>query len=110
MPIGIRFRPLESAIEKKAVKQLEKKFKAKTFKMNPRGERGWPDRLVLLPNEVKVLIEFKRPGEELRPLQVIRKRELEALGHRVYVCESVEEAVAVCEKEIRRAGRRRTAD
>lgn len=35
--------------------------------------------------------ELKAPGKTLRPLQVKRKRQLEALGFRVYVIDDVEQ-------------------
>jgi hypothetical protein len=43
-----------------------------------------PDRLVLLPYSAIAFVETKAPGEVLRPLQIKRKRQLEALGFRVY--------------------------
>lgn len=35
--------------------------------------------------------ELKAPGKTLRPLQAVRKRQLEALGFRVYVIDSIEQ-------------------
>lgn len=54
------------------------------------GLDGVPDRLVLLPGGKIAFVEVKAPGKLLRPLQVKRKRQLEALGFRVYVIDSVE--------------------
>ena len=48
------------------------------------GLDGVPDRLVLLPGGKIAFIELKAPGNELRPLQVRRKRQLESLGFLVY--------------------------
>jgi len=48
------------------------------------GWDGAPDRLVLLPGGHVAFVELKAPGNTLRPLQVKRKRELEALGFLVY--------------------------
>ena len=48
------------------------------------GLDGVPDRLVLLPNGKLAFIELKAPGKELRPLQLRRKRQFEALGFPVY--------------------------
>ena len=48
------------------------------------GMSGVPDRLVLLPGKHLAFVEVKAPGETLRPLQVKRKRQLEALGFSVY--------------------------
>ena len=49
------------------------------------GWAGAPDRLVLLPGGHLAFVEVKAPGKTLRPLQVKRKGQLEALGFRVYV-------------------------
>ena len=46
------------------------------------------DRLVLLPGGKIAFIELKAPGKQLRPLQVRRKRQLEALGFLVYCIDS----------------------
>ncbi len=48
------------------------------------GMSGVPDRLVLLSGGRLAFVEVKAPGMHLRPLQVKRKRQLEALGFSVY--------------------------
>lgn len=48
------------------------------------GMDGVPDRLALLPSVRIAFIELKAEGKTLRPLQVRRKRQLEALGFSVY--------------------------
>ena len=48
------------------------------------GMSGVPDRLILLPGKRLAFVEVKAPGEIMRPLQVKRKRQLEALGFSVY--------------------------
>ena len=48
------------------------------------GWAGAPDRLILLPAGRLAFVEVKAPGMHLRPLQVKRKRQLEALGFSVY--------------------------
>ncbi len=54
------------------------------------GFNGMPDRLVLLHRGRIAFIELKAPGKMMRPLQVRRKRQLEALGFSVYCIDSVE--------------------
>ena len=54
------------------------------------GFNGMPDRLVLLPMGRIAFIELKAPGKMMRPLQVRRKRQLEALCFLVYCIDSVE--------------------
>ena len=55
------------------------------------GFNGMPDRIVLLPYCKMAFIELKAPGKELRPLQVRRKRQLEALGFSVYCIDEPEQ-------------------
>lgn len=49
------------------------------------GMDGIPDRIILLPCGRVAFAELKAPGKKLRPLQLRRKRQLEALGLRVFV-------------------------
>ena len=55
------------------------------------GFNGMPDRIVLLPMGRIAFVELKAPGKKMRPLQVRRKRQLEALGFLVYCIDSVEQ-------------------
>ena len=48
------------------------------------GTSGVPDRLILFPGKRMAFVEVKAPGMQMRPLQVKRKRQLEALGFSVY--------------------------
>ncbi|MGM9591069.1 MAG: VRR-NUC domain-containing protein [Faecousia sp.] len=53
------------------------------------GLDGVPDRLLLLPDGRMAFAELKAPGKQLRPLQNRRKRQLETLGFRVFVIDSI---------------------
>lgn len=55
------------------------------------GLDGVPDRLILLPGGKFAFVELKAPGKNLRPLQVLRKRQLEKLGFRVFVIDGTEQ-------------------
>ena len=55
------------------------------------GIDGMPDRIVLLPMGRIAFVELKAPGKKMRPLQVRRKRQLEALGFLVYCVDRVEQ-------------------
>lgn len=79
---------LEKQIEKKFSEKI-KKIGARAFKFVSPGVNGVPDRIVLMPNGKIVFAEIKAPGKKLRPLQQKRKEELEALGFKVYVIDSV---------------------
>lgn len=60
-------------------------------KFSSPGFDGVPDRLLLLPDGRLAFAEVKAPGKKLRPLQVKRKRQLEALGFSVYCIDSLEQ-------------------
>lgn len=45
---------------------------------------GVPDRIVLMPGGVMAFVETKATGETMRKLQKRRKKQLEALGFKVY--------------------------
>ncbi len=81
---------LESTIEQKLV-QAAKKRGGLALKFVSPGMDGVPDRIVLLPHGKLVFVELKAPGKTLRPLQVRRKEQLEALGFSVYCVDGVEQ-------------------
>jgi hypothetical protein len=62
------------------------------------GWDGVPDRIVLLPGARIAFAELKAPGKQLRPLQVKRKRQLEALGFRVYCIDRSEQIGGVLDE------------
>ena len=80
----------EKTIESKLVKAV-KNLGGLAPKFISPGLDGVPDRLVLLPGGKMAFIELKAPGKELRPLQVRRKRQLEALGFLVYCIDGPEQ-------------------
>ncbi|MTI71065.1 MAG: VRR-NUC domain-containing protein [Firmicutes bacterium] len=76
-------------------KQIEKRLRKEIIKMGglalkfvSPGIAGVPDRIILLPIGNALFVELKAPGKKLRPLQIKRKKELEALGFKVYVIDS----------------------
>ena len=77
----------EKTIETKLVQAVRAKGGLAPKFTSP-GFDGVPDRLVLLPGGKVAFIELKAPGKTLRPLQVRRKRQLEALGFSVYCIDS----------------------
>ena len=73
----------EKAIENK-LRKATKDMGGIALKFISPGMSGVPDRLILLPGKRLAFVEVKAPGEMMRPLQVKRKRQLEALGFSVY--------------------------
>lgn len=77
----------ENQIEQRLVREV-KKIKGMALKFISPGMAGVPDRLILLPGGEIFFVELKAPGKTLRPLQLKRKKQLEALGFKVYVIDS----------------------
>lgn len=84
---------LESIIEAGFVREMARRG-IHTLKLNLHGNRGWPDRLVLVPGGTPVFIEFKRPGKTAEPLQESRHRILQAAGYIVNVFDDLSVAVS----------------
>lgn len=80
----------EKQIEQKLVKAVRGMDGLALKFMSP-GFDGVPDRLILLPGGRMAFAEVKAMGCKPRPLQVRRKRQLEALGFSVYVIDSPEQ-------------------
>ena len=80
----------EKTIEQKLVRAVKLMGGLAPKFVSP-GLDGVPDRIVLLPGSKLVFVELKADGKKLRPLQVRRKRQLEALGFSVYCVSSTEQ-------------------
>ena len=80
----------EEYIEQKLVKAVKKRGGMALKFVSP-GLDGVPDRIVLLPMGRMAFVELKAPDKKMRPLQVRRKRQLEALGFLVYCIDRVEQ-------------------
>ena len=87
----------EKSIEQKLV-QTVCRMGGLAPKFTSPGWAGAPDRLVLLPGGHLAFVEVKAPGKILRPLQVRRKGQLEALGFRVYVIDNVQQIGGVLDE------------
>ena len=74
----------EKQVEQKLIKAV-KDVGGMCPKLVSPGTDGMPDRLVLLPGCRIAFVEVKAPGKEPRPLQVMRHRQLRALGFPVFV-------------------------
>ena len=87
----------EKSIEQKLV-QAVRRMGGIAPKFTSPGWAGAPDRLILLPSGHLAFVEVKAPGKTLRPLQVTRKGQLEALGFRVYVIDRPEQIGGVLDE------------
>ena len=80
----------EKYIEQKLVRAVKERGGIAPKFVSP-GLDGVPDRIVLLPMGRMAFVELKAPGKKMRPLQVKRKKQLEALGFLVYCIDGVEQ-------------------
>lgn len=81
---------LERTVERHLV-QAARKRGGLALKFVSPGMDGVPDRIVLLPHGKLAFVELKAPGKAMRPLQVRRKEQLEALGFSVYCVDGIEQ-------------------
>lgn len=80
----------EQKIERRLKKEIEL-IGGKALKFVSPGVSGVPDRIILLPYGKVIFVELKAPAKKLRPIQELRKKELEKLGFDYWVIDSYEE-------------------
>ena len=86
----------ETAIEAYLRDEI-KKLGGKAYKFVSPGNRGVPDRLVLLPGGQALFVELKAPGKESTTLQLKKQGDIRKLGFDVSVIDTkagVDEFVA----------------
>ncbi|PRR84546.1 VRR-NUC domain-containing protein [Clostridium vincentii] len=87
----------ESEVEKTLIFEVKKRGGIALKFISP-GMSGVPDRLVLMNCGRIAFIELKAPGKQMRPLQIKRKRQLEALGFLVYCIDKKEQIGGVLDE------------
>ena len=80
----------EYVVENEFVKAV-RKAGGVAYKLTSQTANGLPDRLVLFFPAKTVFVELKAPGKMLRPLQVKRKYQLNALGFPVLCIDRVQQ-------------------
>jgi len=85
----------EREVERRLVTAV-KKLGGLAPKFTSPGLDGVPDRLVLLPDGRLAFVEVKAPGQKM--LQLLRKRQLEELGFRVYCIDRPEQIGGVLDE------------
>jgi Holliday junction resolvase len=80
----------ESTLERALVREVEK-IGGLALKWTSPGQRGVPDRIVILPQGQTVYVEMKAPGKALDPLQIRWAKILRSMGHQVFKIDSQEE-------------------
>lgn len=86
---------LESTVEKKVCKYAKDKLGIINIKVKAAGKRGYPDRMFFIPGGKPLFIEFKKPGEDARPLQKYIHRILGDLGYEVQVHDDFQKAINI---------------
>ena len=81
-------RKLESSVERAFVRKC-KQLKVLQVKL---GYDSFPDRIALVPCKM-IFIEFKSPGEDLRPNQKSKIKRLRDLGLTVHVIDNNKDAI-----------------
>lgn len=81
----------ESDIEKRLVRDVHRAG-GRCYKWRSANTNGIPDRLCVFPHRVFGIAEIKAPGKPLSPLQAQIAAELAALGVRVWLIDSYEDA------------------
>lgn len=79
----------ERELERKLVKAVER-IGGQAPKWVSPGERGVPDRIVIMPHGKTYYVELKSETGQLHPLQARWIRKLLGLGHKAYVVDSEE--------------------
>jgi len=77
-------------IQKKSV-EYARTLGYKPHKMSTSDETGWPDYMFLGYYGHVLFVEFKRPGEPLRPRQIRMIRDMKDRGYTVFVVDDVNE-------------------
>lgn len=78
---------LERAIESALTREVLKRG-GRSIKLSAPSDRGWPDRLVLMPGGVAGFVELKAPGKKATALQLHRLQILAELGFVTAVADS----------------------
>ena len=89
---------LEHALERKCVDHALG-YGWLTVKLD-KAERAWPDREFIGLDNQHFYVEFKRPGQKLRPQQAHRIDRIIELGHDVYVLDAFDDFISVFERYI----------
>ena len=82
----------EKLVERRLVEYMKEK-KCLCIKLLSNHMQGVPDRLCLFPNGVVVFVELKTTGRKPRPIQLYVHKILTNLGFRVFVIDTVKDAI-----------------
>ena len=69
-------------------------------KLKAEGATAGVADLVIVANNRHIYVEMKTPKGRQTPKQVEFEKHVKALGHKYYVCHSIEEFMQVCKQEL----------
>lgn len=87
----------EKYLEQILTKEVKKRGGLALKFVSP-GMSGVPDRLILMKDGRLGFIELKASGKKMRPLQIKRKTQLEALGFLVYCIDNEDQIGGVLDE------------
>lgn len=94
----------EARIERRVARDAKERLGVLSWKLaHVANETGVPDRLFLVPGGRPLLIEFKAPGQPLRPKQAWWAETLTTLGYATLRADDYETAMAAIEAALREA-------
>jgi hypothetical protein len=90
----------EGSLSKRVCDDAKKHYGLRSLQLNLRQDAGWPDRVYLIPGGRPLFLEFKRAGEDARPLQAHHIELLRGLGYDVWVADTYEDAMAIIDEAL----------
>lgn len=90
----------ETEIEGKVAERALRELSIFSIKLRVAQERGYPDRIFLIPGGRPLFIEFKRSGKTAQPYQLMIHKRLRHAGYQIEVHDDIEEALAAIRKAL----------
>lgn len=89
----------EKTLERALVEKIRQRGSI-CLKLQGNMYAGMPDRLILLPGGKAIFVELKSEGIKPRKLQLIRHKELRALGFKVFVIDTHEKLTQFLNEQV----------
>lgn len=90
----------ESEIESTTARRALEELGVFSIKLKSTQERGYPDRIFLIPGGRPLFVEFKVPGKSAEAYQVMIHKRLRHAGYQVEVHDNVEKSLRAISKAL----------